>query len=1145
VKYSPLSLFALLLLLLPNLGFAQVSGGPNSFGYEYTSATFDWVTAPANATPGPIFDDGVVNVALPWSIDWFGTLYADIVIGDNGGVSFQPFAGIGYTNECLPVLFSMAPEIGVFWDDLNVADGGTISSWHDTSSGNDRYIISWDNVAAYSSMDPTNGGSFQIHIEPGGAVELHWDDTDFGDPFVDDGASATLHIDDGFGGDPLQFSCDTAQTLEGTALRFSTCVDADGDGYGDIACGGPDCDDSDANINPGVLETCNSGTDEDCDGIDNPLDGDGDGYIGIDCVGGDDCDDSDPALNPGVDADGDGSNACDDCNDTPGLGAFIFPGNPEVCGNGVDEDCSGADDLPDVDGDNYTAVACGGDDCDDTDAAINVGVDVDGDGSNACEDCDDSEAAAVPGGTEICDGIDNDCDAVTDDVDADGDGDPPIACGGGDCDDNDPLVGATTDDDSDGSNACEDCDETDPTIYPGAPETCDGIDTDCDGLVDGLDPDVGGSSEPPASAAGSTGPIFVGLPLPFDATVTGVAGDIIDLNVNVTVTADLTDQITLQLTSPGGTTVVLTAGVGTGQFGVGFVNTVFDDDATNTLASGSEPYTGNFQPTGDLTSFVGEDPNGTWSLIATTTGFFAFDNLDAWSLEFELGTIDDSDGDGWVNCPTWGDCDDNDATIYPDAPEVCGDGIDQDCDGVDATGDIDGDGFIDASCGGDDCDDNDPLITPTSDADGDGSFDCVDCAPNDPSIYPGQAETCGNGVDENCNGFDDFPDVDGDGYIDVNCIDESTGLPGDDCDDTNSFMNPGVDGDGDGSNVCEDCNDNSALQAPDLEEICGDFIDNDCDDVADNVDADGDGYTGEACGGDDCDDADFDLHPGIDADGDGSDACSDCDDSDDSLLPGAAEVCDDGIDQDCNGADLAADSDDDGYDSTDCGGPDCDDTDPLFNPEAVDLCDGVDLDCDGSVTETDIDGDTYFDEACGGADCDDEAQSIHPGSVEICNGVDDDCDGLLLDGGEDDADADGVLACDDDCDDSDATVFPGAEEICDLLDNDCDGATDEGMILDADGDDHIKESCGGDDCNDTDSSSYPGATEDCTDGGDNDCDGDVDSDDEDCDFGFGGPSCGGCNSTVSGQPDGSLALGFLLFGLGLARRLRRRELQLG
>ena len=130
---------------------------------------------------------------------------------------------------------------------------------------------------------------------------------------------------------------------------------------------------------------------------------------------------------------------------------------PQGCGvdMGADENA-----CRDCDGDKYTDLECGGD------------------------DCDDSREDIRPGAEEHCDGFDNDCDGLIDNRDIDEDGYIDQACGGPDCDDTNPEIYPGSDYDGDGSAGCyEDCDDADPDFYHGAPELCDGLDTDCDGII--------------------------------------------------------------------------------------------------------------------------------------------------------------------------------------------------------------------------------------------------------------------------------------------------------------------------------------------------------------------------------------------------------------------------------------------------------------------------------------------------------------------------------------------------------------------------------------------------------------------------------------------------------------------------------------
>jgi MYXO-CTERM domain-containing protein len=110
-------------------------------------------------------------------------------------------------------------------------------------------------------------------------------------------------------------------------------------------------------------------------------------------------------------------------------------------------------------------------------------ADLDGDAFDEATDCDDGDPSVYPGAIERCDGVDNDCDTIPDDLtspdaqaffrDADGDGwgsatEPVRACGL-------PEGFAVR---------AGDCDDGTDTVSPDQPEVCDGADNDCDAAVD-------------------------------------------------------------------------------------------------------------------------------------------------------------------------------------------------------------------------------------------------------------------------------------------------------------------------------------------------------------------------------------------------------------------------------------------------------------------------------------------------------------------------------------------------------------------------------------------------------------------------------------------------------------------------------------
>jgi hypothetical protein len=237
-------------------------------------------------------------------------------------------------------------------------------------------------------------------------------------------------------------------------------------------------------IHPGADTFCGDGIDQDCrnnggSGDDEPcVDLDGDGYSACAASARPDAGavpDAGVSEAGVVDAGGPIDRGCD-CNDTS---VDVHPGATEVCGNAVDDDCSGEP------------------------GGMGAYCDADGDGFTSDVDCDDASANIHPGGLSLerccdappcgadceCDGVDNNCNGLVDEH---------SSCAGPDLDgDGHDFCTAAT------PNCAEcDCNDCDSGMHPGAVDACgnrideDGIaddamceasDVDRDGVVGGRD----------------------------------------------------------------------------------------------------------------------------------------------------------------------------------------------------------------------------------------------------------------------------------------------------------------------------------------------------------------------------------------------------------------------------------------------------------------------------------------------------------------------------------------------------------------------------------------------------------------------------------------------------------------------------------
>ncbi len=549
-------------------------------------------------------------------------------------------------------------------------------------------------------------------------------------------------------------------------------------------------------------------------------------------------------------------------------------------------------------------VGCRKDDPQTTKASLVL--DNDGDGYAVTVDCDDNNPLIFPNAEEICDGIDNDCDAAVDeavgfayfaDADGDGHGDPEA-----------PIVACQV-----GNGVAtlgDDCDDTDPSVYPSADEQCDAIDNDCDNEIDEgalltwyLDSDNDGYGDPSTEIAECTAP-------------EGYVADNTDCDDADPERAPGLAEVCDNKDNDCDNDIDSTA-IDRIEWWPDFDNDGYGNPDQASLLSCTAP--------------LGQVSNNL-DCVDTNAAIYPGAPELCDTIDNNCDTIVDdvdADLDGTIDiaCQGGTDCDDSDGTIYPGAIDTWYDGVDQDCDRSDDY-DADQDGFVPDGYEG----------LPTRGLSGTGNLPNGDCDDTLPTVHPGVSDVWYDGVDQNCDSQDDY-DQDADGFVpDIYVglptvyLPTSGGLPGGDCNDAAGAIFPG---------------------APDA---WYDGIDQNCD-QADDFDRDTDGYVPDAYAG----------RVTVDVPGSGSLPAGDCDDDDPTIYPFAVDLWYDGVDQDCDGAN-DYDRDGDGYAWDAYGGDDCNDDDPNIHPGEPEVCDDdIDQDCDGTSNACSFvddvpltDGDAWF-----------------------------------------------------------------------------------------------------------------------------------------------------------------------------------------
>ncbi len=213
-------------------GEAQLlaGGGPDGFGYVWADSNepggpvYSWVDITATGTALGLSDDGEANVSTSFGFPFYGGVYTDLRVGNNGGILVGVTAGNIVTTNACPLPGQTEPAIFPFWDDIDSDTGDVywedqVACAHPDCAGG-CLVVEWFDRPHFSNI---GAATFEAILCDDGDIIFQYADVDFGNPTYNGGASATVGIEDD-GQDAsyfLEATCNSPVITDTMAIRFN------------------------------------------------------------------------------------------------------------------------------------------------------------------------------------------------------------------------------------------------------------------------------------------------------------------------------------------------------------------------------------------------------------------------------------------------------------------------------------------------------------------------------------------------------------------------------------------------------------------------------------------------------------------------------------------------------------------------------------------------------------------------------------------------------------------------------------------------------------------------------------------------------------------------------------------------------------